>query len=144
MKTVADVNVLFAILVAGHLHHDDAWKWWQQRHDQSVALCWPTRLGVLRLLTNGKAMGGNPVSPETALAAWQSLSADPRCIWMEPQDSHEVFFRRYVTDRQPSPNLWNDAWLGALAESQGHALSSFDADFRSFKLSHFEHLKHAF
>src|SRR5688500_10059301 len=106
MKTVADVNVLFPLLVAGHVHNAPAWQWWQQCVDHSVALCWPTRLGVLRLLTNAKAMAGSPVTPEAALAAWEALAGDPRCFWNDPMPAHEPFFQRYVTGRLPSPNLW--------------------------------------
>jgi toxin-antitoxin system PIN domain toxin len=141
MKTVADVNVLFAILVAGHTHHAVAWDWWEQQAPASVILCWPTRLGVLRLLTNTIAMGAHPVQPETALSAWEALAADARAVWCEPIAGHELYFRRYVSGRKPAPNLWNDAWLAAHAESLGVGLTSFDSDFRALELTAFEHLK---
>ena len=142
MKTVADVNVLFAILVAGHTHHAVAWDWWEQQAPASVILCWPTRLGVLRLLTNTIAMRAHPVQPETALSAWEALAADARAAWSEPIAGHELYFRRYVSGRKPAPNLWNDAWLAAHAESLGVGLTSFDRDFRAFELTAFAHLKH--
>lgn len=141
MKTLADVNVLFATVVAGHLHHPVAWQWWERSADHSVALCWPTRLAVLRLLTNPKAMDGRAVSPEAALAAWDALALDPRTFWCDPTSGHELIFRRYVAGRQASPNLWTDAWLAAHAESQGFRLASFDGGFRAFGLSDFEHLQ---
>ena len=56
MIRLADVNVVFALLVAGHEHHARAWRWWQSRPDASVAWCLPIRLGTLRLLTNAVAM----------------------------------------------------------------------------------------
>ena len=141
MKTLADVNVLFATVVAGHLHHTVAWQWWERCADHSVALCWPTRLAVLRLLSNPKAMDNRAVSPGAALAAWDSLALDPRTFWCDPTSGHEAIFRRYVAGRQASPNLWTDAWLAAHAESQGLRLTSFDAGFRAFGLADFEHLK---
>lgn len=141
MKTVADVNVLFATLLAAHPHHPVAWQWWERADDHSIALCWPTRMAVLRLLSNPKAMGGRAVSPEAALAAWDALALDPRTFWCDPTVGHEPMFRRYVAGRQPSPNLWTDAWLAAYAESQGFRFTSFDADFRAFGLSYFEHLQ---
>ena len=141
MKTLADVNVLFAMVVAGHPHHASAWKWWQRQPDDHVGLCWLTRMAVLRLLTNAKAMGGQPASPEEALVAWDALAADPRCQWLEAEPTLEPFLRRFVTGRQASPNLWSDAWLAALAQSKGWQLTSFNSDFRSFHLPHFEHLK---
>lgn len=141
MKTLADVNVLFALLVAGHPHHLPAWQWWQRQPDGNVGLCWLTRMAVLRLLTNTKAMGGQPVVPKAALVAWDTLSADPRCQWLDADAAQEPFLRRFVTGRQASPNLWSDAWLAALAQSKGWQLTSFDSDFRSFPLLQFEHLK---
>jgi toxin-antitoxin system PIN domain toxin len=140
MKTVADVNVLFATVVEGHAHHSTAWRWWEQAADHFIALCWPTRMAVLRLLTNPKAMNGRAVVPGTALAAWDALAIDPRTFWSDPVPGLDAYFRHYVAGRQPSPNLWADAWLASHAESLGFRLTSFDADFRAFGLSHFEHL----
>ncbi len=140
MKTLADVNVLFSLLIAGHPHHNAAWQWWQRQPDGYVGLCWLTRLAILRLLTNAKAMGDQPVSSEEALATWDMLAADPRCQWLEANATHEAFFRRFTVGRQASQNLWSDAWLAALASSQDRQVTSFDADFRTFQLSQFEHL----
>lgn len=141
MKTVADVNVLFALLVAGHPHHAVCWGWWEGRGDRSVVLCWPTRMAVLRLLTNARAMGGTPVSPDQALAAWDVLAGDPRTIWTEPSDGLDPLLRRFVAARAPTPNLWSDAWLAAHAASLGCGLTSLDGDFRSFGLKEFDWLR---
>ncbi len=140
MKSLVDVNVLFALLVEAHVHHPVAWDWWERQEDGAVVLCWPTRLGVLRLLTNSRAMAGSPVLPDEALAAWQTFADDSRTAWSDPISAHEVHFRGYVSGRQPAPNLWTDAWLAAHAESMGIRLTSFDADFHSFGLADFEHL----
>lgn len=119
MKSVADVNVLFALLVSNHPHHTPAWNWWRAQTDDAVALCWMTRLGVLRLLTNSKVMNGSPLGNQEALNAWDALAQDPCTFWSDA----------------------SDAWLAAHAESQGWRLTSFDADFRSFALTDFEHLQ---
>jgi hypothetical protein len=37
-----------------------------------------------------------------------------------------------VAGRQPTPNLWKDAWLAALARSLDHELVTFDRGFKSF------------
>ena len=142
MKTVADINVLIPILVGWHAHHATAWAWWDHTAPGAVGLCWPVKLGVLRLLTNPRAMNARPVSPVEALDAWTALARDPRSVWLdEIPSSHEILLRRFVSDRAPTPNLWTDAWLAALAESLGFRLTSFDADFRSFGLTDFELLR---
>jgi predicted nucleic acid-binding protein len=38
MKTLIDVNVVFAILVERHAHHSIAWKWWDMQLVGSVGL----------------------------------------------------------------------------------------------------------
>lgn len=138
MKSVADVNLLLPILHSGHSQHALAWNWWAQRPDDSVGLTLPTRLGVLRLLSNSAVMQGKALTPSEALGVWSRLAGDARCVWVEPAPGHEAIFAQFVTGRSPSPNLWTDAWLAATAESHGCTLSSFDRDFGRFGLTHFE------
>jgi predicted nucleic acid-binding protein len=38
-----------------------------------------------------------------------------------------------VSSREPTPNLWADAWLAALALSLDYELTTFDRGFRSFR-----------
>ncbi|MDA1275180.1 MAG: hypothetical protein O2960_14205 [Verrucomicrobia bacterium] len=141
MTTIADINVLLPILFGDHSLHSVAWNWWARQTDRSVGLCVLTKLGTLRMLTNAKVMGGHPVEPALALAAWDTLEADPRCLWIDPDSGLDAFFRQYVKQRKPSPNLWADAWLASLAVSRGLGLTSFDDDFHAFGIPAFEHLK---
>lgn len=133
MTCIADANVLFPLLVGGHVAHDAAQKWWDAQPDNSVGLCLLVRLAVLRLLTNRVAMNDAPIVPADALKAWQQLAADPRCfsISSEPE-THESLFTQLVRGRQPAPNLWTDAWLAALALSLEYEMATFDRGFRSF------------
>lgn len=142
MSTLVDVNVVFALLVERHVHHGVAWKWWRKRGEGSVGMCLPVRLGVLRLLTNVRAMEGSPVLPLEAMEAWDRFEEDPRTFWVPDQGrAQEVAFRRFVDGRESTPNLWTDAWLAALAESAEIGMTSFDSGFRSFAISGFELLK---
>lgn len=139
MTHLVDINVVFSLLVKNHVHHSVSWQWWERRGDGSVGMCLLCRMGILRLLTNNKAMNGQAISPEAALKAWDSFSADPRTTWVAtPERSHEVYFRRFVTGRKPTPNLWTDAWLAALAESMAIGLTSFDSGFNKFQIKDFE------
>jgi predicted nucleic acid-binding protein len=38
-----------------------------------------------------------------------------------------------LTNREPTPNLWADAWLAALAMSLEYELTAFDRGFKSFR-----------
>ncbi len=134
MTCIADANVLFPLLVQGHAAHASALQWWNTQADGSVGLCLLTRLAVLRLLTNRVAMNGAPITPDAALKAWRQLADDPRSIFTDAeQTSHEPLFVALVSGRQPTPNLWTDAWLAALAQTLEWELTTFDRGFQSFK-----------
>jgi predicted nucleic acid-binding protein len=79
-------------------------------------------------------MNGAPVSPDKALQAWHRLSDDPRSFHVdaEPAD-HESRFALLVSSREPTPSLWTDAWLAALAISLDYGITTFDRGFKSFR-----------
>jgi uncharacterized protein len=134
MTCIADANVLFPLLVQGHAAHEVAKAWWDEQPDATVGTCLLTRLAVLRLLTNRIAMNGTPVSPDDALRAWRRLSDDPRSFYVDAQpDDHESCFVSLVASREPTPNLWTDAWLAALAMSLDYEVTTFDRGFKSFR-----------
>jgi toxin-antitoxin system PIN domain toxin len=134
MTCIADANVLFPLLVQGHAAHEVAKGWWHEQSDGTVGTCLLTRLAVLRLLTNRVAMNGDPVGPNEALKAWRQLSDDPRSFHIdaEPAD-HDARFVQLVSSRQPTPNLWTDAWLAASAISLDYEMTTFDRGFKSFR-----------
>jgi hypothetical protein len=134
MTCIADANVLFPLLIRGHIAHETTQQWWEKQPDSNVGLCLLTRLAVLRLLTNRTAMNGAPIPPDEALSAWHALADDPRSLYIDAApSSHEAWFVLYVAGRQPTPNLWTDAWLAALAKSLNCELATFDRGFKSFK-----------
>jgi toxin-antitoxin system PIN domain toxin len=134
MTCIADANVLFPLLVEGHAAHGTAAEWWRNQPDGTVGTCLLTRLAVLRLLSNRVAMNGNPVKPKEALAAWQQLADDPRSVHIESEPpTHEQRFTARVIGREPTPNVWMDAWLAALALSLDYEVATFDRGFKSFR-----------
>jgi toxin-antitoxin system PIN domain toxin len=134
MTCIADANVLFPLLVQGHAAHDIARRWWEEQSDGTVGTCLLTRLAVLRLLTNKIAMNGIPVTPDEAVRAWRQLQSDPRSLQIEAEPiDHESRFVALISGREPTPNLWTDAWLAALALSLDYEMTTFDRGFKSFR-----------
>jgi toxin-antitoxin system PIN domain toxin len=134
MTCIADANVLFPLLVQGHVAHEVARGWWDEQPDGTVGTCLLTRLAVLRLLTNRVAMNGAAVTPNEALKAWRQLADDPRSVHVEAEPvAHESRFVSLVSGRQSTPNLWTDAWLAALALSLDYEITTFDRGFKSFR-----------
>lgn len=134
MTSIADANVLFPLLVQGHRAHAVAQNWWDEQPDGTVGICLLTRLAILRLLTNRVAMNGDPIKPNQALEAWQQLADDPRSVHVDAEPvAHERRFVSLVSGREPTPNLWTDAWLAALALSLDYEITTFDRGFKSFR-----------
>jgi predicted nucleic acid-binding protein len=46
--------------------------------------------------------------------------------------THNKLWYDYVARREPSPDLWTDAWLAALAHAHDCGMVTFDRGFRSF------------
>lgn len=133
VRCIADANVLLPLLAEGHLHAAPAVDWWETCDDGDVGLSLPVRMALLRLLSNAKVMGSSILRPATAWNAVQRLIDDPR---VEPVDqvpaAHHMFWYGNVARREPSPDLWTDAWLAALAQACDCEIVTFDRGFRSF------------
>ncbi len=133
MRCVADANVLLPLLVEGHAHERPAAQWWDACDDASVALSPPVRMALLRLMTNTRVMGGSVLRPAAAWNVLQSLMDDPRIERIDtPPAQHDRLWQDNVSRREPSPDLWTDAWLAALAQALQAEMVTFDRGFRSF------------
>lgn len=128
---------MLPLVLAQHPHRAIAGEWWENCPDASVVFTLPVRMGLLRLLTNRAVMAEGVLSPE---AAWQTLDAltqDSRAtIAREVPAGMESLWLSLVRGREPSPNLWTDAWLAAFAEAQRNEMVTFDRGFQAFNLSH--------
>lgn len=133
MSALVDTNVWFPILLERHEHHGVAWRWWERQAAGAAVWCRVAQLGVVRLLTNRTVMGEAVLAPEDAWATWQRLAHDERCSFLAAEPAGvDVMMRANVAGRSPSPKLWADAYLAALADSAGLGMVTFDRDFRRF------------
>lgn len=127
-----DINVWLAASVPDHVHHQRARRYWYHEASDQLAFCRATALGFLRLSTNAKAMGGQPL---TVVQAWEAYAAFRRLpdvlLVDEPKDC-ETWIERWILGNRMTPRLWTDAYLAAFAKAAGLRLVSFDGDFSRF------------
>lgn len=136
MKSIADVNVLLPLILEQHSHRAAASAWWNDQPDESVSFTLPVRMAVLRLLTNRALMGTGVLEPVQAWQTLGELSNDARAVVRHDVPiGLDALWLTFVRSREPSPNLWTDAWLAAFAEAEGAEMVTFDQGFRNFPLS---------
>jgi predicted nucleic acid-binding protein len=116
-----------------------AYRWFETKGSETVGWCLPIRLAILRHLSNRHIMGSSVLDPTQALDIWARLEADERLFEIDsiPAES-EKYFRLNVRGRSPSPQIWTDAWLAAVAEASYIQMVSFDRDFERFNLTSLE------
>jgi toxin-antitoxin system PIN domain toxin len=133
VRCIADANVLLPLLTEGHAHQAPAADWWGSCEDDDVGLSLPVRMALLRLLSNTRVMGSSVLRPAAAWNAVQSLIDDPRIEVLDQfPAAHSKLWYDNVARREPSPDLWTDAWLAALAQAHDCEMVTFDRGFRSF------------
>ena len=132
MKFLADVNVVFPLLVSRHQQRDGALEWFDSTQAGDVVLCRLTRLGTLRLLCTPQVMGPDVLQPATAVEALEILEADERVVLLHEPDGLDATLKTLVAACATTPNLWTDAYLAAFAMVVGLKLVSFDRGFSKF------------
>ena len=133
MRCIADANVLLPLLTEGHAHQAPAVDWWDSCDNGDVGLSLPVRMALLRLLSNTKVIGSSVLRPAAAWKAVQSLIDDPRIEVLDQVPAgHGKLWYDNVSQREPSPDLWTDAWLATLAQAHDCEMVTFDRGFRSF------------
>ena len=133
MKFLADVNVIFPLLLSRHQHREKALEWFDAIAAGDVVLNRLSRLGALRLLCNAQVMGADLLQPKSALEALQVLEADERIVLLHEPDGLDQTLKKFVVSCATTPNLWTDAYHAAFAVVAGLRLVSFDRGFSKFR-----------
>jgi toxin-antitoxin system PIN domain toxin len=122
-----DVNVWMAVLLSEHTHHSLVQSWWES--DESEAICFTriTQISVLRLLTTSTVMNGKPLTMKAAWKAHDRLFTDERVSYVAEGAQVDSYFRRYASESAPSPKVWADSWLLAMAASHNGRVVTLDA-----------------
>ncbi|MBF6083811.1 PIN domain-containing protein [Nocardia cyriacigeorgica] len=115
MTALLDANLLIALLVTDHTHHDAAERWFTETTD-AIATCPITQGSLLRLLLR------EGQTAQTALAVLDTLTQHSRHeFWPDSLTFGDIEMRAVIGHRQVT-----DAYLAALARSRRGRLVTFD------------------
>jgi toxin-antitoxin system PIN domain toxin len=115
MTALLDTNVLIALVVADHVHHDAAEAWFVTGA-AAFATCPITQGGLIRLLVRH----GHPA--KAAIDLLSALTAHPRHeFWPDNESFEVVSVRGVIGHRQVT-----DAYLAHLARARDARLATFD------------------
>lgn len=115
MTTLLDANVLIALVVADHVHHDSAEEWFAGSTD-TFATCPITEGSLLRLLIRE----GQPADAAQAIVT-AVTSTDRHEFWADAIPYRDVSLNGVLGHRQVA-----EAYLAQLARSRDGRLATFD------------------
>ncbi len=123
LRALLDVNVLVALLDAGHLHHASATAWMADNARSGWASCPITQNGCLRILSLASYPNAQPTA-QVAQRLALAMANGRHAFWPDSVsllDAGVLRWDRVLTSRQVT-----DAYLLALAVAQGGRLVTFD------------------
>ena len=127
MRALLDVNVLIALLDAGHVHHAAAGRWLDSHLADGPAAGWAscplTQNGCLRILSNRAYPRPQPVAAVAARRA-QAAATPHHAFW--PDDLSVLEPARFAHDRWLDSRQITDAYLLALAVHRGGVFVTLD------------------
>jgi toxin-antitoxin system PIN domain toxin len=127
MRALLDVNVLIALLDAGHVHHAAAGRWLDSHLADGPAAGWAscplTQNGCLRILSNRAYPRPQPVAAGAARLA-ETAATPHHAFW--PDDLSVLEPARFAHDRWLDSRQITDAYLLALAVHRGGVFVTLD------------------
>jgi toxin-antitoxin system PIN domain toxin len=131
-QLLPDVNVWLALTFSSHSQHPPANSWFKALTNETLFFCRMTQQGFLRLASNAKVFPKDAVSITDAWRLFDRILVDPRIGFAGEPAGLETQWRSYSQGGTFSPNVWNDAYLAALATIGGYELVTFDKGFSRY------------
>lgn len=123
MRALLDVNVLIALLDAGHVHHTTATSWLASAIHDGWASCPLTQNGCIRIMSQPAYPGALPAAQVGQRLA-EAAAGPEHEFW--PADISLLGADRFDWSRVLGHRQVTDAYLLALAVRHGGRLVSFD------------------
>lgn len=129
-----DINLLVYAVDETSPYHAASRRWWDETlsSTQTVALCWPSILGFVRLVTNRRIFQ-SPMTAAEALDRVDGWLAQPNSFLVSPTPRHWSLLSTLLRSMGVAGNLTTDAHIAALAIEHGATLCSNDNDFARFE-----------
>jgi len=128
--TLLDVNVWLAAVWARHARHPVA-KRWVDDHDDELAFCRTTEMGLLRLTTNPAVTGNDALTRRQAWDVLVRLQSDPRVRFLPEPAGLAPLWMAFSKRDDRSHLVWTDDYLAAFAQAAGLELVTFDKGMRA-------------
>jgi toxin-antitoxin system PIN domain toxin len=133
-----DVNVWVGLCCAAHPSHAAAMRYWESTCEAGTTLwfCRTTMLGLVRILSQPRAMGPNVLSLTQAMVMYRQWLDTPAVgLLVDPPGVDDAIEQILGRRAEPQPiRLWTDIGLAATAQSAGLRMVTFDRDFERFGL----------
>lgn len=117
MTILLDANVLIAVVLEGHIHHERADRW-LAGHPGRFATCSTTQGTLLRV----HMQLAKERSPAAAWSVLQAVAGHPRHEFWDDGFPYTAVPHRHLQ----GPKQVTDAWLAELARRRGSRLATFD------------------
>jgi toxin-antitoxin system PIN domain toxin len=127
-----DLNLWLALAWGGHRHHAAACRYWEEQAADTVLFTTVTALGLVRLLSQPRAMGGAVLGLDQASAVQAAFLEQPGVRLVDDAAASWPVFRQLLSRGTWPARLCTDVHLAAIAITAGWRLVSFDQDFCRF------------
>ena len=136
------MNVLLALVVRHHEHHETALHWFDRRDRGEIVLCRFVQVALMRLLANRTIMAAHAPSAASAWLLIEQLLADERLEFVHEPPTLDSVLPSLLRHREPTGKLVGDAYLAAPAIAGSMRVSTFDAGFEQFRGLDVELIRH--
>ena len=127
-----DLNLWLALAWGGHRHQGTACRYWEEQAADTVVFTTVTALGLVRLLSQPRAMGEASLSLGQASAVQAAFQEQPGVRLVDDAAANWPVFRQLLSRGTWPARLCTDVHLAAIAIAEGWRLVSFDRDFGRF------------
>lgn len=133
MRRLSDVNVLLALAAERCRQHVAVRAWWERLSpDETLHICRPVQMGLLRLLCTEAVMGPDSLTLAQAWSVYARMLASGRFSFVLEPPRLDATWASFCRPFGASPKVAMDAYLAAFAVAGEYRLVTLDRAFAQF------------